>query len=77
MDQRSCLALLAPPHLGRREAEAMVRRELRKRGEEPWAEMEIEVFPGAHTSLLIARRRGISRIYISAAALGALINHCE
>ena len=77
MDQRSCLALLAPPHLSRREAEALVRRELRRRGEEPWPDMEIELFAGEHTSLLIARRRDERHIYISAAALGVLINHCE
>ena len=77
MDQRSCLALLAPPHLSRKEAEALVRRELRKRGEEPWPDMEIELFAGENGGLLIARRRDDRHIYISAAALLALINRCE
>lgn len=77
MDQRTYLALIAPPHLSRSEAEALVRRELRARGEEPWPRMEIELFSGERTSLLIARRRETRCIYISAAALGVLINHCE
>ena len=77
MDQSGCLALIAPPGLSQKEAEALVRRELRKRGEEPWPDMEIELFPGADTSLLIARRRVFRHIYISAAALGVLIKHCE
>lgn len=77
MDQRAWLALIAPPHLSRREAEALVRRELRRRGEEPWPDMEIELFSGEKGGLLIARRRDERHIYISAAALGVLINHCE
>ena len=77
MDQRSCLALIAPPRLSREAAEALVRRELLARGETPWSDMEIEVFAGAETSLLIARRREPRHIYISAAALRVLITHCE
>ena len=77
MDQRTWLVLLAPPHLSRREAEELVRRELRRRGEEPWHHMEIELFSGEKGGLLIARRRDERHIYISAAALGVLINHCE
>jgi len=77
MDQRTYLALIAPPHLSRAEAEELVRRELRSRGEEPWTRMEIELFSGEQTSLLIARRRDTRRMYISAAALNVLITHCE
>ena len=75
MDQRAYLALLAPPRIDRREAEKLVRRELRNRGEEPWPAMEIELFPGGEASLLIARRRDTPRIYISAAALSVLLNN--
>ncbi|MBE6968879.1 MAG: hypothetical protein E7442_01995 [Ruminococcaceae bacterium] len=77
MDQRTYLALLAPPGLGREEAEELVRRELRRRGEKPWPAMEIELFPGGEASLLIARCRIRQRIYISAAALSVVIDHCE
>ena len=77
MDQRTYLALIAPPHLSRGEAEELVRRELRARGEEPWPHMEIELFSGETAGLIIARRRETRRIYISAAALGVLINRCE
>ena len=73
MDQRTYLALIAPPHLSRSEAETLVRRELLKRGEEPWPDMEIELFSGTGTGLLIARRRGTQRIYISLTALSALM----
>ena len=73
MDQRTYLALIAPPHLSRSEAETLVRRELLKRGEEPWPDMEIELFSGTGTGLLIARRRCFQRVYISAAALGVLL----
>ena len=73
MDQRAYLALIAPPRLSQNEAEALVRRELQARGEPPWNHMEIELFPGEGTSLLIARRREKARIYISAAALSLLL----
>lgn len=75
MDQRAHLALIAPPRLSRREAELLVRRELRARGEPPWPAMEIEVFSGSESSLLIARRREAPRIYISAAALSVLLKN--
>ena len=77
MDQRTYLALIAPPGLNQREAEILVRRELRDRGEDPWPTMEIEVFPGGEACLLIARRCVRQRIYISAAALRVVIDHCE
>lgn len=73
MDQRAYLALIAPPRLSQNEAEALVRRELLARGERPWSRMEIELFPGGETSLLIARRRERARVYISAAALSLLL----
>ena len=77
MDQKSYLALIVPGQLSQKEAKAMVHRELRKRGEPLWAAMEIEVYPGEGSSLLIARPRETQHIYISAAALRVLIAHCE
>jgi len=76
MDQKPYLALIVPGGLSGREAKELVRRELRNRGEVPWEAMEMELFPGAGNSLLIARRRDKTRVYISAAALMVLRRHC-
>lgn len=77
MDQKTYLALVIPGEPDLREARALVRRELKKQGEPLWPAMEIELYSGEGTSLLIARRREEPRIYISAAALNVLITHCE
>lgn len=73
MDQTAYLALEVPSGLGREEAKKLVQETLASRGEAPWEAMELEFFSGCRTGLLIARRRGTQRIYISLTALSALM----
>lgn len=67
------LALLAREEVTRQEAAALVRANLRRQGKEVWRDMELELYPGAGETLVIARRRNPGRMYISAFALRFLL----
>ena len=62
------VALVAPGLPEAAEAERFVRRALTAAGERPWAAMEIEVYPGAEDSLVIARPVRGERVYIISGA---------
>lgn len=72
MQNSSCLVLVAPGTPTAADAARLLRRELHRRGQTPWPAAEIEVFPGAGESLLLARPARETRMYISTAALDVL-----
>lgn len=57
-----------------KQAEAMIRTALRKRGKRPWQAMEIDLYPGGRGSLILARPSEWARVYISDWALRFLMD---
>ena len=68
-----CVVLIAEHTPGKGEAVRLVRRELLRRGERPWKSMEIEIYPGAAETLIIARQSREESVYIDSRAVCFLL----
>ena len=67
------VALVARAVPDRWEAARLVRRCLAERGAEPWGAMEIEIWPGASGTLILARPMPAERVLLDARALALLL----
>jgi len=59
------------------QAEALIRAALAERGEAPWDAMEIDLYPGSGSSLILARPAAGTRVYIADWAMRFLMKGLE